>query len=94
MEKARSPEIDSDTLKRLGEHLSRSVSFEAGPRVGRLLPQAFRSAGCDHTLEKTTAWLAANGRDADADIRWLKERGGTCDCKVITNVIWQLDREY
>lgn len=85
--------MNRETILALAEHLRQSITFTEGPRVGRLLPQSFRSEGCDHTLAKTTDWLTANGHDVNAAVRWLKERGGTCDCKVITNVVRTLDAE-
>jgi len=84
-------DIDRDTLQALGDHLKQHISFEAGPRVGRLLPQTFKSKGCDHSLDRTIEWLKANGRDVEKDTRWLKRNGGTCDCKVIMNIVWRLD---
>jgi hypothetical protein len=86
-------EIDKESLQSLGKHLLKFITFEAGPRVGRLLPQSFKSQGCDHSLTRTTEWLEANASDIIADTRWLKQHGGTCDCKVITNIVWRLDEE-
>ena len=85
--------MDRETLFALGEHLRQSISFTESPRIGMILPQTFKSEGCGHTFDKTTAWLEANGHDVEKSIRWLKERGGDCDCKVITNVVWHIDDE-
>ena len=85
--------MDRDALLALGEHLKQFITFTEGPRIGMILPQLFKSDGCDHTFAKTKAWLEANGHDVEKSIRRLKERGGDCDCKVIMNVIWHIDDE-
>jgi hypothetical protein len=83
--------MDKHIVEALGEYLGRFITFSEGPRVGRILPQVFRSEGCDHSLTRTIEWMKAEGRDVDAEVRWLKQRGGTCDCRVVQNVIWRLD---
>lgn len=83
--------MDRETLIALGEHLKESITISAGPRIGMILPQTFKSEGCDHTFRKTTAWLEANAHDVDASLRWLKRRGATCDCRVVTEIIYRLD---
>ena len=85
--------MDRETLLTLGEHLKQEIAFTQGPRVGRLLPQVFRSEGCGHTLDRTAEWLETNGHNVKSSIRWLKERGGDCDCKVITNIVLRIDDE-
>lgn len=85
--------MDRVALLALGEYLGRFITFTEGPRIGMILPQVFKSEGCDHTLDKTVEWLKAGGHDVDVSLRWLKERGGACDCKVVTNVIHHLDDE-
>ncbi len=85
--------MDRDTLAALHEHLKRFITLSEGPRLARLLPPTYKSEGCDDTLKHTVEWLKARGRNVEADVAWLNERGGECDCKVITNVIWFLDAE-
>jgi hypothetical protein len=85
--------MDREALLALGDYLKQSITFRQGPRVGMILPQVFQSEGCDHTLDRTIEWLHTHVQNVEAAVRWLKERGGTCDCTVITNVIWRLDEE-
>jgi len=85
--------VDRETLIALGEHLKKSITISAGPRIGMILPQTFVSEGCDHTFQKTTEWLEAGGHDVDSSLGWLKRRGTTCDCQVITEIIYRLDEE-
>ncbi|RJP74221.1 MAG: DUF2695 domain-containing protein [Candidatus Abyssobacteria bacterium SURF_17] len=85
--------MDRATFDALCAYLRQFITFSAGQRVGRLLPQSFESHGCDHTLSKTTEWLKSQGRNVEADRAWLREYGGECDCKVITSVMIRLDQE-
>jgi hypothetical protein len=85
--------MKQETLEELGEHLKKIITIIPGPRIGMILPQTFTSEGCDHTFEKTTDWLKANGLDVDASLKWLKRQGADCDCQVITNIISRLDAE-
>jgi hypothetical protein len=85
--------MDRDALLALGDYLKQFISFDDGPRIGMILPQVIKSEGCDHTLDRTVEWLRAHSHDVEKSIRWLKERGGKCDCKVVTNVIFHLDDE-
>jgi hypothetical protein len=85
--------MKEETLKELGEHLKQSITLIPGPRIGMILPQTFKSEGCDHTFEKTTEWLNANGHDVEPSLKWLKRRGADCDCQVITNIVNLLDVE-
>lgn len=86
--------MDRETLLALGEHLKRFITITQGPRIGMILPQTFKSEGCDHTFQITTDWLKAGGHDVDASLKWLKRRGAKCDCEVITDVIFHLDEEF
>ncbi len=85
--------MDEETLLALGAHLKQFITLTAGPRIGMILPPTFKVEGCDHTFRRTTDWLKANGHDADTSLRWLRDRGADCDCKVLTNVIIHLDDE-
>ena len=85
--------MDKETLLALGKHLKQFITLTAGPRIGMILPPTFKSEGCDHTLVRTTAWLEQSGLDAGASIKWLRDRGADCDCKVLTNIILRLDDE-
>jgi hypothetical protein len=43
---------------------------------------------CDHTLRITRAWLQQSEVvDPDAITEALRERGGSCDCEVLSNVV-------
>lgn len=44
------------------------------------------SEDCDHTLNKTKAFLDSRGIEHEKVIGWLLEHGGGCDCEVINNV--------
>ena len=85
--------MEQEILKELGEYLKKFIKIIPGPRIGMILPPSFTSEGCDHTFERTTDWLNANGHDVDTSLRWLKRRGANCDCQVITNVVNLLDAE-
>lgn len=85
--------MEEEILKELGEHLKKFIKIIPGSRIGMILPQTFTSEGCDDTFEKTTDWLDANGHDVDTSLKWLKRRGASCDCQVITNVVNLLDAE-
>lgn len=85
--------MDDALVLALARRLKESISFKTGPRVGRLLPQVFESEGCDHTLARSREWLSRQGRDVESDLRWLKQQGGACDCKVMTNVALPLENE-
>ena len=85
--------MDKEALIALGERLKLFITITAGPRIGMILPQTFKSEGCDDTFARTTAWLEENGLDVDASLKWLRARGAGCDCQVITNVIYRPDEE-
>jgi len=85
--------MDREALLALGDRLKRFITITAGPRVGMILPQTFKSEGCDDTFARTTAWLEENGLDVIASLKWLRARGAECDCRVITDVIYRLDEE-
>lgn len=42
---------------------------------------------CDHTLRDTLAFLHKRKLDVDPIVKWLKERGGFCDCELRMNVL-------
>jgi hypothetical protein len=44
------------------------------------------SAGCDHTMRHTRAFLRARNLPEEKSVAWLGEYGGFCDCEVIANV--------
>ena len=48
------------------------------------------SAGCDHSLKLTQAFLKEHALDVDAIVPWLGQYGGYCDCEVLSNVeeVW------
>ena len=85
--------MKQETLEELGEHLKKSITIIPGPRIGMILPQTFTSEGCDHTFDKTTDWLNANGHDVETSLKWLKRQGANCDCQVIINIVLRLDEE-
>lgn len=85
--------MDRETLLRLGERLKEFITITQGARIGMILPQTFKTEGCDHTFQKTAAWLKAGGHDVEASLNWLRNRGAECDCQVITNIIFRLDDE-
>ncbi|MBI5030555.1 MAG: DUF2695 domain-containing protein [Chloroflexi bacterium] len=44
------------------------------------------SAGCDHTMRHTLAFLEQRNLAKERIIAWLAEHDGYCDCEVIANV--------
>ncbi len=38
---------------------------------------------CDRSFRNSTDWLRANGRDVEAEIKWLKEQDVHCDCEFV-----------
>jgi len=49
-------------------------------------PEAFASLGCDGTHRYTRAWTERTGRDPEALVALVRERGGYCDCEVLGSV--------
>jgi hypothetical protein len=41
---------------------------------------------CDHTHARTEEWAGRMGVDMEALVEALKSWGGTCDCKIVSNV--------
>ena len=41
---------------------------------------------CDHSLRLTEEFLAESDVDSEEVLVWLAERGGTCDCEVLSNI--------
>jgi len=55
--------------------------------LGGYLDGTLTSAPCNHTLRHAQAWLAQLGlAGADQIIQEIKDRGGYCDCEVLSNV--------
>ncbi|WP_232760264.1 DUF2695 domain-containing protein [Xanthomonas sp. SHU 166] len=42
--------------------------------------------GCDHSLRRTTQFLASQDVAPESVIPWLGAHGGFCDCEVLFNV--------
>ncbi|WP_244149976.1 DUF2695 domain-containing protein [Xanthomonas sacchari] len=42
--------------------------------------------GCDHSLRRTTQFLASHDVAPESVIPWLGAHGGFCDCEVLFNV--------
>lgn len=64
---------------------SMPLSIEALRGLFDYLDNALES-GCDHTAEKTLAYLSSRSLDPDAVVPWLRELGGYCDCEILANV--------
>ena len=70
--------IPNEDLKALFEHLEIEL---AGENEGK------RVIVCDHTLNKSRAFLAKRGlKNIEEICEWFGEYGGYCDCEVIFNV--------
>jgi hypothetical protein len=55
--------------------------------LGDYLDGTLTSAPCNHMLSHTRAWLAQSGLvGADQIVQAIKDRGGHCDCEVLSNV--------
>jgi hypothetical protein len=55
--------------------------------LGDDLDRTLAGAPCNHTLYHTRAWLAQSGlAGADQIMQAINERGGYCDCEVLSNV--------
>jgi hypothetical protein len=56
-------------------------------KLGDDLDRTLASAPCNHTLCHTRTWLAQSDlASADQIMQAIKDRGGYCDCEVLTNV--------
>ena len=62
------------------------LSVEALISLFDALGEELEERDCDNTLDKTVTWLLDHGYDVTAVTRWLKRRGGHCDCEVLLNV--------
>ncbi|PXA04021.1 hypothetical protein DDZ13_08220 [Coraliomargarita sinensis] len=70
--------IPNGDLKALFEHLETAL---AGEENGK------RIVLCDHTLNKSRAFLQARGiQNIEEICEWFGEYGGFCDCEVTYNV--------
>ena len=41
---------------------------------------------CDHTLDITIAWLEAHRRDVETNLKWVQEKGISCDCEFVIKI--------
>jgi tetratricopeptide (TPR) repeat protein len=56
-------------------------------KLGDYLEGTLTSAPCNHMLCHTRAWLAQSGLvSAEQIMQAIKDRGGHCDCEVLSNV--------
>jgi hypothetical protein len=86
---------DKRDLKRLavlreGEQTWRELSLspEQLRGLGSHLEAKLAESPCDHTPRVTRAWLEAQGLAAAGKVlNALRDRGGYCDCEVLTNVV-------
>ena len=86
---------DKRDLKRLavlreGEQTWRELclSPEQLRDLGSHLEEKLAESACDHTPRVTRAWLEAQGlADGGKVLNALRDRGGYCDCEVLTNVV-------
>ena len=53
--------------------------------LGDHLDRTLARAPCNHTLCHTRAWLASRA-SADQILQAIKDRGGCCDCEVLSNI--------
>jgi hypothetical protein len=57
---------------------------ELGDHLGRTLA----GSPCNHTLCHTRVWLAqSGGASTDQILQAIKDRGGYCDCEVLSNIL-------
>ena len=63
-------EVDVERIKELMNHLDDHLSQN----------------GCDHTLNKSQAFLEANNLPIESTLNWFRENGGYCDCEVLANI--------
>jgi hypothetical protein len=86
---------DKKDLKRLavlreGERTWRELSLspEQLRDLGSHLEATLAGSPCDHTSRVTRAWLESQGLATDGKVlNALRDRGGYCDCEVLTNVV-------
>ena len=47
---------------------------------------------CDHTKNRSRAFLVSRGLPTEPILRWFEEYGGFCDCEICANVgdRWEL----
>tara|TARA_B100000614_G_C14255607_1_gene372774 strand:- start:97 stop:420 length:324 start_codon:yes stop_codon:yes gene_type:complete len=70
--------IQNADLKALFDHLEEALSGEENGKMIVL---------CDHTLNKSRAFLETRGaKNLEEICEWFGEYGGFCDCEVIYNV--------
>lgn len=50
------------------------------------------ASGCDHTANKTLAYLRSRALSPEGIVPWLQELGGYCDCEVLANVEQQFEK--
>lgn len=50
------------------------------------------ASGCDHTANKTLAYLRSHSLSPERIVPWLQELGGYCDCEVLANVEQQFEK--
>ena len=60
----------------LCDYLSRFITFGTDDE----------SNGCDHTLLHTREWIAARNLDQETCLGWLQQRGGWCDCMIVSEI--------
>lgn len=52
------------------------------------LDQSMADCGSDldHSLEKTLEFIKSQNLNEERVLAWLKDKGGVCDCEILTNV--------
>jgi hypothetical protein len=91
-EKRRRKELLQQARVRQREQSRAGMPLSRGQLAGLIdhLDEALAD-GCDHTLRRTRAYLAAHALDEETVVAWLAEHGGYCDCEVLANVEDRLD---
>lgn len=58
-----------------------------GSKMLKMLFEHLKYLKCDNTLKQSKNFLKANNLDVAANVEWLENNGGYCDCEVLMNVM-------
>ena len=82
--------VEEDTYKAIEQM---PISFADLAALFDYLDEQFGIGDCDHLTKITLAFFENRNLYSEIILKWLKEFGGVCDCKILANVEEYLESE-